>query len=123
MSLFNERREYKRYHPEERREHPRIIVKLEAAVTSNYAPQISGWTRDISIKGVFVKCADKVPIGAVCQNRISLGDVLRGAPVLEIEGSVVRCDHDGVAIQFSKVAVDSLRRLLDLFDRDERNGI
>jgi len=110
-----ERREYPRFSKQERREFQRVVVRLEAEVSSETKAQISGWTKDISVKGIFVLCADRLPIGYPCRCRISLGGPLRGAPVIIVDGKVVRCDDVGVGIQFSPVAVEGLKKLNDYF--------
>ena len=111
----SERREYPRLNKHDKREYQRVVVRLEAEVSSETKVQISGWTKDISVKGIFVMCADKLPVGYPCRCRISLGTALRGAPVIIVDGKVVRCDDSGVGIQFSEVAVKCLRKLREYF--------
>ena len=111
----SDRREYPRYNKQDRREYQRVVVRLEAEVSSEAKVQISGWTKDISIKGIFVLCSDKLPLGFPCRCRISLGTALRGAPIIIVDGKVVRCDDAGVGIQFSEVAVQCLRKIRNYF--------
>jgi hypothetical protein len=115
MSEKDDRREFPRFNKEEKREYQRVVVRLEAEVSSETKAQISGWTKDISIKGIFVMCADRLPLGYPCRCRISLGSALRGAPVVIVDGKVVRCDESGVGIQFSPVAVEGLKKLREYF--------
>lgn len=110
-----ERREYPRINKQERREYPRVIVRLETEVTATDKPQISGWTRDLSVKGVFVLCADQLPVGAKCMCRLSLGNIRQGAPIIEVDGKVVRQDENGIAVQFSETAVESFKKFRNFF--------
>lgn len=110
-----ERREYTRVNKQERREFARVIIKLQTNISSGHDVQIGGWTKDLSIKGVYVLCSDKLPLGSRCQCRLALGPLLKGSPAIEVEGKVVRCDAKGVAVQFTDVAVDCFRKLREYF--------
>jgi len=111
----SERREFPRVNKWERREYQRVIVKLETEVQTGKKYQISGWTRDLSVKGVYVICTGKLPLGARCKCKLCLGNVLKGAPVIEVTGKIVRCDDLGVALQFSNVAVECFKGFRNYF--------
>ena len=110
-----DRREYPRSNKMERREYRRVIVSLETAVSAGKRVQVSGWTRDLSVKGVYVLCNDRLPIGTYCRCRIALGDILQGAPLVEVEGTVVRTDDTGLAVQFNDSAIECLRKIGEYF--------
>jgi len=110
-----DRREYVRVHKFEKREYPRVIVKLETEISSIKRYQVSGWTRDISVKGVYVMCDGKLPVGVRCSCKLALGDVLKGAPQIELSGKVVRCDTGGIAVQFTRMATECLKKVATFF--------
>lgn len=109
-----DRREYPRVNKKERREHSRVLVRLETEVLSSNEFQVTGWTRDLSVKGVFILCPAKLPVGARCKCRLSLGNESE-SPVIEVSGWVVRCDGDGVAVQFTDAAVEAFTKLKTYF--------
>lgn len=115
MEESKERREYPRINKIERREFQRVVVKLETELEGGSKYQISGWTRDLSIKGIFVMCSEQLPEGARCLCRMSIGPVNKGAPVIEVTGKVVRFDAQGIAVQFSEIATESFKRFRDYF--------
>ncbi|MCM8776429.1 MAG: PilZ domain-containing protein [Candidatus Omnitrophica bacterium] len=118
MTRFPERREYPRVKKLERREFQRVIVRLEAEIrTEKKTTVISGWTRDLSVKGIYVLCQERLPVGAHCKCKIYLGDLLQGAPLIEVDGRVIRYDDTGIAVQFTNVAIECFKRLRDFFGR------
>jgi len=114
MAQKNERREFSRVKKDEKREYSRVIIKLRTDIT-NKDVQIGGWTKDLSVKGVYVICSDILPVGSKCTCRLAIGPLLKGAPIIEVEGKVVRCDPSGVAVQFTEVSVDCFRKLREYF--------
>ncbi len=110
-----ERREFPRDNKRERREYARAVIRLETQVMAAGERQVSGWTRDISIKGAYILCAEQFPQGARCVARLALGDVFKDAPVLEVSGWVVRCDGEGVAVQFVDYAIECLKKFRNFF--------
>ncbi len=112
-----DRREFPRDHKRERREFSRAVIRLETKVVAAGERQISGWTRDISVKGAYILCAEQFPTGARCVCRLALGDVFKDAPVLEVSGWVVRCDGTGVAVQFVDYAIECLKKFPSFFGK------
>lgn len=110
-----DRREYTRVSKQNRREFARVLIRLETKLLSGSEFQVSGWTKDISVKGVFVLCAEKLPVGARCRCRLALGDNQEESPVIEVSGWVVRCENSGIAIQFSDYSVDCFNKLRQYF--------
>jgi len=69
--------------------------------------------RDISLGGVFIETTQRLPEGAPCALEIDLtghASLLR----IQVEGDVVRCEDDGIAVKFTKIDLDSLIHLRHL---------
>lgn len=111
----DERREYVRDNKQEKRQYARAVIRLETKIRAAGDRQVSGWTRDVSVKGAYVLCTEHFPEGAKCVCRLALGDVFKEAPILEVSGWVVRCDGAGVAVQFVDYAVDCIKKFQGFF--------
>ncbi len=72
--------------------------------------QVSGSSKDLSLKGVFVN-TDKAPeVGSKCSLAIELTGTIE-AFVLEIQGHVARHGDGGVAVIFDAMEVDTYTHL------------
>lgn len=58
-----------------------------------------GWSRDVSLKGLYVHTDERERIGALCRLRLTIRG-LEGMVRLEVEGQVARYDAGGIAFQF-----------------------
>lgn len=58
-----------------------------------------GWSRDVSLKGVYVHTDERERIGTLCRLRITIRGP-EGVVRVELEGQVARYDGDGIAFQF-----------------------
>lgn len=58
-----------------------------------------GWSRDISIAGVYVHTDDRERIGTLCEMGLTIrrGDEIHR---MALHGQVARCDADGLAFKF-----------------------
>jgi hypothetical protein len=92
------------------REFTRVSTEIEAEVTAT----VSGHTRDVSVKGIYLFCRQPLPVGTPCRVALVVGG--RQSPLrIEVTGRVVRVDDAGMAVEFSEMGVDSfdhLRRLV-----------
>jgi len=64
-----------------------------------------GWSRDVSLKGLYVYTDERERIGALCRMRITIRGP-QGVIRLEVEGQVARYDADGIAFQFGTLPDD-----------------
>ncbi|WP_447968335.1 PilZ domain-containing protein [Nitrospira sp. M1] len=86
------------------------VVELQAGETR----PIQGVLYDVSLNGLYVQCADRLPLHADCHVTLSLdgGD---GELCIHATGRVVRIDDAGLAIQFTNIlGEDSLAHLRNL---------
>ena len=85
-----------------RREVTRIPLCLDAILRSHSTSVVSGKTTDVSLKGIHVACDNSLPVGSVCQLTLLFGpqtDPLH----IELEGTVVRADKSGMAVEIADV--------------------
>ena len=98
----------------ERRKKGRAHFETEVVLrTGAYEMVTSAETKDMSIKGVFIKTDRKIPVGALCDIEI----VLTGTSSrlsLKMKGSVVRQDKSGLGIVFDEIGLDSYFHLKNL---------
>ena len=101
--LVKERRRKTRVHFE-----TQVILK---SGTSEISSTVN--SRDISLKGMFVRTDKKLPIGASCDIQI----LLTGATnhlFLNLKGRVVRHNDSGLGLHFDSIDVDSYMHLKNL---------
>jgi predicted lipid carrier protein YhbT len=72
-----------------------------------------GSTRDISLRGVFIKTSDTLAVNTHCDVEITLTG-LKEELMLKMEGHVVRATQDGYAIFFESVDLDSYTHLKNI---------
>jgi len=58
-----------------------------------------GWSRDVSLKGLYVHTDERERIGALCRLRLTIRGP-EGIVRLVVEGQVARYDRGGIAFQF-----------------------
>ena len=92
-----------------KREFTRVSTKIRAEVTAI----LSGRTRDMSVKGFYLVCDRSLPVGTECLVAVYLGEP-PGQVRIEMAGTVVRVDDTGMAIEFSKMDIDSFDHLRKL---------
>lgn len=94
------------------REFPRTDVIAPAEVTTaDGTPVGGGKSRDLSMNGVYVECAERLPVGARC--RVTL-QALHAEDEIVIEGQVSRVDSGGMAIEFERVPPECVEPLREL---------
>jgi hypothetical protein len=103
-----------------RRRFTRISIGVELRVLDGGASIPAKGLRNISLGGAYVLTDQPQPEGTICRVKISL---VGPSSLLEIEvdAEVVRAEEDGMALNFSKIDVDSLvhlRHLIKLHSLD-----
>lgn len=74
---------------------------------------VSGNSRDLSMKGAFVKTDEGFSVGAACDITVTLTGSVDDV-TLSMKGVIVRKEPSGVAINFSSVDLDSYTHLKKL---------
>lgn len=98
---------------EEHREFTRISNSIDVDVTSD-GKVLSGHTRDVSLKGAFVRVGAELPPNTPCTLVLYL-DSRESEARVEANGRVVRSIGDGMAIEIKElIGVDSYWHLRNL---------
>ncbi len=94
----------------EKRKFTRIPFRTEIRISAGEDVLVSNRLRDISLGGAFVLVTPCLKPGASCALQL---DLIGGASLLRIsvDAEVVRVDPEGMALQFTKIDVDSLIHL------------
>ncbi len=87
--------------------HRRVVVAVD-----DHVP-VFGESRDISLKGLYVRTAERPPVGACCTVRVPLADDPR-IPDIEARGRIVREDETGFAVEFHEIGIQSYEHLRNL---------
>ncbi len=74
---------------------------------------VVGNSRDLSLKGVFVKTEEGFSKGAACDIRVTLTGTIDDFD-LKMKGTIVRKEGSGVAIHFNSVDLESYTHLKKL---------
>ena len=97
-----------------RREFTRVRVNLLTELRSGESVDIAGTLSNVSMSGLFLTCATRLPANTPCDISLMLEG---GAEIVSIqtEGKVIRSDAEGLAIQFTKIiGPESLAHLQNL---------
>jgi len=98
---------------EERRKFTRILFETQIRIMSTTSSFVSNSLKNISLGGVFIETTHRLSEGESCALEIDLtghASLLR----IQVEGDVVRCEDDGIAVRFTKIDLDSLIHLRHL---------
>jgi len=104
----------------ERRDFTRISVEIEIKIENEGTRVTSDRLRNISLGGAFILSEEKPPAGTPLTLTLSLvgpSSLLR----MEVQAEVIREDDDGVAIEFTKIDLDSLMHLHHLIKIHSHN--
>lgn len=96
------------------RQHGRRPAKLEATVTSELGAHVRGTVQDVSVAGLFVACAQRLPVGTICELRVEVLDD-EDAPAIEATGRVAHVELDGMGLEITDLTLEhyeELRRLV-----------
>ena len=90
---------------QEKRNISRITFRTNATVKKD-GSVIQGGIRDLSLKGVFIKTQDSLPVQSDVDIEIHLSGAATDLSV-QVNGTVVRNSPDGIAFKFSNMDLDS----------------
>jgi hypothetical protein len=86
----------------------RIVVTIPASGIT-----LDGDSSNLSVKGIFVKTDEKIPVHASCGVKIYLSGT--AVPLcVSVGGTVVRSEPDGIAIAFNAMELDSYTELRNI---------
>lgn len=98
--------------PKESREFTRCHTAMDVEITSGDR-LVTGATRDVSLKGLYVNGERSIPAGARCTITLFLGG--RGSQArVEASGRIARVDSGGMAVAFEEVSLDGYEHLKQL---------
>jgi hypothetical protein len=96
-----------------RRAFSRVPVKFALEILSAQKSMGSTETLNVSMKGLFAKTVEQLPVGSECRVILHL-DELGGEERIEAKAYVVRSSADGLAVEFSETGLESYRHLRKL---------
>ena len=98
----------------EKRKGERVSFETEVFLkTADREIRVDGNTRDLSMRGLFVKTIEPFSVGIQCDIEIMLTGTTEKV-VLTMRGTVVREESTGMAIYFDSVDLDSYAHLKKL---------
>ena len=101
--------------PEERdaREFSRVPVRVRVLVRSEGIDINSKRSVDLSMNGIFVECAEPLPLGTKCELTLLLDGI---DPMIRAEcgGVIRRISAEGMAIEFVELTLESYEHLQNL---------
>ncbi len=95
---------------DEKRRFTRVQFRVQAEITANDIKYTTDQIRNLSIGGCLLPIKADFSVGSECMLKI----LMSGASselTLEVEGEVIRCDQEMVAIKFTGIDPDSLLHL------------
>lgn len=98
---------------EDKRKFTRVLFRTRIRILSAGGSVVSNTLRNISLGGAFVETTHRLPEGGPCALEIDLAgpaSLLR----VRVEGDVIRCEEEGIAVRFTKIDLDSLIHLRHL---------
>jgi hypothetical protein len=98
---------------EESREFTRVPIKVEAEVHADGQSIFCEETRDVSMKGLFLKGDKSFPMGTKCVVTLFLGGK-EGGMRIDVKGVVEHSSEKGMGVQFSEIGLDSYEHLQNL---------
>lgn len=100
------------------REFTRNPVHVATTVCDAEGRAIPGQTEELSLNGLFIRCADRLPVDSPCHVTLTLGD---GQARIEVQARVASTNEAGMGIAFDEMEPESfahLKRLVLFNARD-----
>ncbi|MFH1671999.1 MAG: PilZ domain-containing protein [Pseudomonadota bacterium] len=99
--------------PDEQRRRLRVSFQVDVELHVEGHDTINVTSKDISMKGVFIKTGEKIFQGKPCRVRISLSGA-SGVPPLDIKGKIARIDSNGVGVDFLEMDPETFTHLRNI---------
>ena len=98
---------------EDSREFTRVPIKVEAEIHAENQSIFCEQTRDVSMKGLFLKGNECFPTGTHCVVTLFLGG-REGGMRIDVKGVVEHSSEKGMGVQFTEIGLDSYEHLQNL---------
>lgn len=96
----------------EQRRFSRIAFRTTIEIIKK-SVSVIGELKDLSLKGAFIVCREKIPVGQSIKVILHLGEPEN--PIkLSIDGRVTRTNPDGMAVEFESMDLDTFSMLKEL---------
>lgn len=96
------------------REFTRVPIKIEGEITLGESNVVSGWVRNVNMKGLFLDCDKQLAVGTDCNVALFL-DGPNIQPCIKARSNIVRVEDDGMAIEFTEIlGAESFNHLRNL---------
>ncbi len=104
------------------REFTRSPVHMTVYLRTEDGTEIHGTTREISMNGLFIECADKLPVDTPCHITLTLGD---GEHLIEADAEVKGIISSGMGLAFTGIEAESWEHLkrLNLFNAEDPDQV
>lgn len=100
----------------DRRNHERVefLTSLNILIEiDDKKIEVTGDSKDLSLKGIFIITSEKAPVGSLCSVKIFLSGSNDDIE-LNIQGVVARAEQTGLGINFDSMDVDSFTYLKNI---------
>lgn len=97
----------------DRREFTRVTVPMRVRLVDETGRVHEGISRNVSLGGIRVESAARLPEGSPCAVTILLGDAEDAVEIAE-HGNVVLSDGAFIAVAFDEIGLESLKHLRNL---------
>jgi PilZ domain len=108
----------------ERRNHQRVdfLTALNVIIeTEDKKIEVTGDSKDLSLKGIFITTDEKAPVGSLCSVKVFLSGS-KDELALHIQGVVARTEKNGLGINFDSMDVDSFTYLKNIIKYNSDNS-
>ncbi len=99
--------------PDEKRRFTRVKYRVRTEITAGGTKYTTDLIRDLSVGGCLVPVKAELEPGSECDIKILLSGESNELAV-QIDGKVVRCDQETIAIKFIGIDPDNLQHLQNI---------
>ncbi len=100
----------------EKRRNLRVVFRVDCTVeplVEGFKPFKAESTKDISLRGLYVKTHKKVPVETPCVLKLRLSGTTSEL-ILTVKARVIRTDQEGMAFLFEEIDIDSFFHLKNI---------
>ncbi len=102
---------------QEKRRFKRVPLQVKAHFRCKGMSESNLITRDLSVKGAFLKSKLRPPLGATCEIKLMLTEGDKVLEQVSVKAEVVRKEEDGFAVEFKEIPLADfiiLKRIVSL---------
>ncbi len=98
----------------DRREISRVDFKTNIILKTDQSEiHIEGSSKDLSLKGIFIHTQEEITVDTKCLVEVTLTGMTEPL-TLNMQGKIIRKEHDGIAVKFETMDLDSYTHLKNL---------